>query len=252
MTKVTGWDNGLSQDYDKGLGRWFANRLGARQQLRQDFEMTQVLIDRATLEQLLVALEKHHKQETRYSDNKRRANAICAHFTVNPLQELAEQAYMLTHGKETIEALSAGRAALAQQELPQKARPDFMAGYDVGMADAKRMAQHGEQQGEPTDDQLVKGVKAMRLFVTKNSVADFKLGYIAALAAAPAPQAQQGELVAQARLGMQDGLAMALSVVELYGMKGDVIYREIAKLRDGIAAAPAPQPAQEPRHTIPR
>ena len=48
------------------------------------------------------------------------------------------------------------------------------------------------QQGEPTDDQLVKGVKAMRLFVTKNSVADFKLGYMAALAAAPAPQPAQG------------------------------------------------------------
>lgn len=63
---------------------------------------------------------------------------------------------------------------------------------------------------------------------------------------------QQCAALAQARLGMQDGLAMALSVVELYGMKGDVIYREIAKLRDGIAAAPAPQPAQEPRHTIPR
>ena len=87
------------------------------------------------------------------------------------------------------------RTALAQQELPQKERPDFMAGYDAGMADAKRMA-------------------------------------------------QQGEPVAQARLGMKDGLAMALSVVELYGMKGDVIYREIAKLRDRIAAAPAPQPAQ--------
>ena len=57
MTKVTGWDNGLSQDYDKGLGRWFANRLGARQQLRQDFEMTQVLIDRATPEQLVEAAE---------------------------------------------------------------------------------------------------------------------------------------------------------------------------------------------------
>ena len=36
---------------------------------------------------------------------------------------------------------------------------------------------------EPTDNQLVKGVKAMRLFVTKNSVADFRLGYMAALAA---------------------------------------------------------------------
>ena len=133
-----------------------------------------------------------------------------------------------------LEAFEALRTALAQQELPQKERPDFMAGYDAGMADAKRMAQQGEQQPvawyeynqdldawflayghnpkaktrplvfgdtaapapqaqqmEPTDDQLVKGVKAMRLFVTKNSVADFKLGYMAALAAAPAPQAQE-------------------------------------------------------------
>ena len=31
--KVTGWDNGLSQDYNRELGRWFADRLGARQQL---------------------------------------------------------------------------------------------------------------------------------------------------------------------------------------------------------------------------
>ena len=38
---ATGWNDGLCQDYDKGLGRWFADRLGARQQLRRDFEMTQ-------------------------------------------------------------------------------------------------------------------------------------------------------------------------------------------------------------------
>jgi hypothetical protein len=31
----TGWDNGLSQDYCKGLGQWLANRQGARQQLRE-------------------------------------------------------------------------------------------------------------------------------------------------------------------------------------------------------------------------
>ena len=64
-------------------------------------------------------------------------------------------------------AIESLKAALAQQELP----------------------------AEPTDDQLVKGVKAMRLFVTKNSVADFKLGYMAALAAAPAPQAQDGTFI---------------------------------------------------------
>ena len=34
----TGWDNGLSQDYDKKLGKWFADQPGARQQIREMFE----------------------------------------------------------------------------------------------------------------------------------------------------------------------------------------------------------------------
>ncbi len=37
------------------------------------------------------------------------------------------------------------------------------------------------QTGEPTEAQLVAGVKAMRLFVTKNSVKDFRDGFIAAI-----------------------------------------------------------------------
>ena len=49
--------------------------------------------------------------------------------------------WMIVSGHPAIKALN---AALAQQELPQKERPDFMAGYDAGMADAKRMAQQGE------------------------------------------------------------------------------------------------------------
>lgn len=153
--------------------------------------MTQfVTVDRATLEQLVAALEKHHKQETRYSDNKRRANAICAHFTINPLQELAEQAYMLTHGKETIEALSAGRAALAQQELPQKERPDFMVGYDAGMADAKRMAQLWEPvyQYQMADgswiDQIKDSYDYNRKYVHNATI---RVVYTAT----PAPQAQE-------------------------------------------------------------
>jgi hypothetical protein len=36
MPTVSGWDNGLSQDYSRGLGRWFADRPGARQQLLND------------------------------------------------------------------------------------------------------------------------------------------------------------------------------------------------------------------------
>ena len=40
MHAVTGWTDGLSQDYNKKLGQWFANRLGAKEQLRKDYEMT--------------------------------------------------------------------------------------------------------------------------------------------------------------------------------------------------------------------
>ena len=34
---VTGWDDGLCQDYSRELGRWFADRLGARYELRKLF-----------------------------------------------------------------------------------------------------------------------------------------------------------------------------------------------------------------------
>lgn len=40
---VTGWDNGLNQDYHRGLGRWFADRLGARYQLTQQFSEKHML-----------------------------------------------------------------------------------------------------------------------------------------------------------------------------------------------------------------
>ena len=32
---ASGWDNGLCQDYDRKLGAWFADRLGAREELRE-------------------------------------------------------------------------------------------------------------------------------------------------------------------------------------------------------------------------
>jgi len=31
---VTGWDDGLNQDYCRGLGQWFASRLSAKQDVR--------------------------------------------------------------------------------------------------------------------------------------------------------------------------------------------------------------------------
>lgn len=43
MTKTTGWETGLSQDYDRKLGAWFADRLGSKQQLRDDVQ--QAMLD---------------------------------------------------------------------------------------------------------------------------------------------------------------------------------------------------------------
>lgn len=58
---ATGWDNGLCQDYDKKLGKWFANRLGARQQLREMFgvDMTIKMVTprEQALEQEVAALK---------------------------------------------------------------------------------------------------------------------------------------------------------------------------------------------------
>ena len=62
---------------------------------------------------------------------------------------------------------------------------EFLAGHTEPLYTAEAIAaarvQALEEAANPTDDQLVKGVKAMRLFVTKNSVADFKKGYVAAI-----------------------------------------------------------------------
>jgi len=38
LKKSTGWNNGLSQDYDKKLGTWFADKPGAKQELREQFQ----------------------------------------------------------------------------------------------------------------------------------------------------------------------------------------------------------------------
>ena len=37
MTKPTGWDTGLCQDYSRGLALWFASRLDARHTIRRWF-----------------------------------------------------------------------------------------------------------------------------------------------------------------------------------------------------------------------
>lgn len=49
---ATGWSTGLCQDYNRGLGRWFADRLGAREQLRR------LYMKEPVSEELAVALAK--------------------------------------------------------------------------------------------------------------------------------------------------------------------------------------------------
>ena len=57
MTTPTGWDNGLNQDYCRELGRWFADRLGSRQQLREMFMKETITIPRETFDLMREALE---------------------------------------------------------------------------------------------------------------------------------------------------------------------------------------------------
>lgn len=103
------------------------------------------------------------------------------------LNELAvKQAETLVKQRDT---LRAGRATLAQQELPQKARPDFMAGYDAGMADAKRMA----QQAKPVAYQHVFANGRSLSYSSDNSGFPAKCDALKVeplYTAAPAPQAQ--------------------------------------------------------------
>ena len=63
---------------------------------------------------MVEALEKHHAEATRYSTAKNRANATCAEFKTSPLSELAEQGYMLSLGKETVAAITAGQQYLKE------------------------------------------------------------------------------------------------------------------------------------------
>ena len=79
---------------------------------------------------------------------------------------------------------------------------------------------------EPTDDQLVKGVKAMRLFVTKNSIADFKLGYMAALAA----DTQLRSEVERVRRETVEACAKHFDAMPGREMFGDAIADEIKEL----------------------
>lgn len=76
---VTGWDNGLSQDYNKKLGQWFANRLGAREELRRTLK--EIKMDKIQLTQVLEALNtcyefKHGGQTFKEYSEDSVANAI--------------------------------------------------------------------------------------------------------------------------------------------------------------------------------
>ena len=90
---------------------------------------------------------------------------------MTPLQEAARKALacLELYDHEDLASCEARhelRTALAQQELPQKERPDFMAGYDAGMADAKRMAQQ-EEQPATSDEWLANCPQEVRDFANK-------------------------------------------------------------------------------------
>lgn len=77
------------------------------------------------------------------------------------------------------------RAALAERN---KANDQLFETGQKMFAELEKLKQQVAGPQEPTNHQLVSGVKAMRLFVTNSNVAAFRLGYMAALKAAPQPQ----------------------------------------------------------------
>ena len=86
------------------------------------------------------------------------------------------------------------KAALAQQELPQKERPDFMAGYDAGMADAKRMTQQGEPVAYITETEQGPMVWTPEMYDEACTYCDDDEFPVPLYTAAPAPQpVHQGE-----------------------------------------------------------
>jgi hypothetical protein len=64
---------------------------------------------------LYEALKSHHANQLRYSEAKRKANATCGEFKINPLQELIESAYMQGLGRETEAALAKARGEKDEQ-----------------------------------------------------------------------------------------------------------------------------------------
>ena len=112
--------------------------------------MTQLLIDRATLEQLVVAAQYL-------------TQIVLTNITDYPIE--TEQ--RITDWNTHQDAIASGRAALAQQELPQKERPDFMAGYDAGFKAATGQLGYCVcVDGVHIPDDVVK--KAVFLYMTRD------------------------------------------------------------------------------------
>ena len=115
---------------------------------------------------------------------------LAAGVSMEPVATVAGQLHgdhrwLLAHGSNVAKGdeLYTAKAIAAAYQAGRKSVHDSCVDLwkDEYLAAARVQAM--EEAANPTDDQLVKGVKAMRLFVTNHSVADFKLGYVAAIRA---------------------------------------------------------------------
>ena len=61
MTEATGWNNGLNQDYDRKLGKWFASKAGAREDVRK--AMAQPSVDSIDTSQERVENTHENRQD---------------------------------------------------------------------------------------------------------------------------------------------------------------------------------------------
>ena len=96
--------------------------------------------DKSPYPGMIGAFEAHYGQSFKDKDWRNEASVWAQAWSAATRAALLQSTALPDHPERHLDMV----VALAQQELPQKERPDFMAGYDAGMADAKRMAQQGE------------------------------------------------------------------------------------------------------------
>lgn len=108
---ATGWTDGLSQDYDKKLARWFSSRLDSRylvaKQFQKGSEMKELYITEADCNKAGFSLFYSIRSDSETAENARKIGAV---------DDLLEFAKLIVNGDghSLREIMQQGKAAIAK------------------------------------------------------------------------------------------------------------------------------------------